>query len=60
MSGEDQCVSYNDCMNEVSEWARVVFAERMRAVEEMQRKKIAELAEELLRLHWPTPEEITP
>jgi hypothetical protein len=32
----------------------------MRAAEEGQRKRIAELADELLRLHWPTPEEITP
>ena len=48
--------------NEVSDRAaaRVVFAGRMRAVEEGQRKRIAELADELLRLHWPTPEEITP
>ena len=36
------------------------FAERMRAVEAMQRKKIAEIADDLLRLHWPTPEENTP
>ncbi len=45
--------------NEVSDRAaaRVVFAGRMRAVEEGQRKRIAELADELLRLHWPTPEE---
>jgi hypothetical protein len=40
--------------------ASVVFAGRMRAAEEGQRKRIAELADELLRLHWPTPEEITP
>jgi len=69
-------VSYNDCMvelkdqrdkairarNEVLDRAAGVstFADRMRAVEEMQRKKIAEIADELLRLHWPTPEEITP
>ena len=48
--------------NEVLDRAAGVstFAERMRAVEEGQRKKIAELADELLRLHWPTPEEITP
>jgi hypothetical protein len=48
--------------NEVLDRAAGVstFAERMRAVEEGQRKRIAELADELLRLHWPTPEEITP
>lgn len=48
--------------NEVLDRAAGVstFAERMRAVEEMQRKKIAEIADELLRLHWPTPEENTP
>ncbi len=45
--------------NEVLDRAAGVatFAGRMRAAEEGQRKRIAELADELLRLHWPTPEE---
>jgi hypothetical protein len=45
--------------NEVLDRAAGVatFAGRMRAADEGHRKRIAELADELLRLHWPTPEE---